>query len=301
MAVQIENVSKKFKVGKQEFYALRDVSLKIEEGEIFGILGPNGAGKSTLLNLMNGMLIPDSGKVKIFGKQVDKNRQVLEKINFISGESKFHWNLSPRQVLNFYGQLYNVPKKEIEKRTQELIQTFEMQTYQDRKFDTLSTGQRMRLVLAKSMINNPKLIMFDEPTLGLDPDIARKVRKLIAKINKEKNITIILTSHYTAEVEELCKRIAFIDKGEILEIGEVEQVKQEHFSEYELIFHVDKLFNVKSLQRMGFEIKGKKIITKVENGKINEAISRLVKGGYHIRDMEIKKPSLEDYFVEMLK
>lgn len=299
-AVHISNVSKYFIVEKTRFYALKNISLKIKKGEIFGILGPNGAGKTTLLNTLNGMLTPDQGTIKFFGKP--RTQETYETMNFISGESRFLWTLNAKQILKFYAMLYNVPKTRAKKRIANLIETFEISTFANQKFQTLSTGQRMRLVLAKSLINNPKLLLLDEPTLGLDPDIAAKVRNHIKKINKKYKTTIILTSHYMLEVEQLCKRIAFMHKGQIVDIGSVEKVKLKKFEEYDVIIELAQIKNKKYLQKMGFEIERNIVTTKLSNNQnISQILSALVKNGYNIIDLEIKKPSLEDYFIKMLK
>jgi ABC-2 type transport system ATP-binding protein len=302
-AVKVVNVSKKFKADrKAHIHALKNVSLEIEEGEIFGILGPNGAGKTTLLNVMTGLLIPDSGYVKIFGKTLQEDRTVLEKINYVSGESRFHWNLTPKNILNFYGMLYNVPRTERKRRMNHLIDIFEVGPFVNQRFGHMSSGQRMRTVLAKSLINNPKLLLLDEPTLGLDPDIALKVRKLIASINKERKTTIILTSHYMSEVEQLCKRIAFIHQGKVVDVGEVEKVKLKKFAVYDVMIELRRIKKPDLLRKMGFKIQGNRLFIPLDQDKsISELLSKLVSKGYHITDLEIKKPSLEDYFIKMLK
>ncbi|MBS1266842.1 MAG: Trehalose/maltose import ATP-binding protein MalK [Candidatus Woesearchaeota archaeon] len=301
LAVKINKVSKYFKNNGARFDALKNLSINIQKGEIFGVLGANGAGKTTLLNCINGMLIPDKGNIKIFGKELAKNRKILEKMNSVSGETRFHWNLSANQILNFYCMLYKVPKAEREKRIKGLISDLEISEFMDKKFTTLSTGQRVRLVLAKSLINHPKLLLLDEPTLGLDPDIAIKVRKKICDVRDKYNTTILLTSHYMHEVEQLCDRIAFLHKGQLIDIGSVKDVKTSKFNTYKIIIDIK---NPKKapLQRMGFKVRGKQITKQLKHDQdISKVLSELVKGGYKIIDMEVKKPSLEDYFVKMLK
>ncbi|MBI2580699.1 ABC transporter ATP-binding protein [Candidatus Woesearchaeota archaeon] len=231
--IEVANVSKQFgkrreKGGnKEKFYALKDVSLKIEEGEIFGILGPNGAGKTTLLNIVMGIVYHDVGSVKVFSGDV-KRGEVVRSIGYVSGEERFHWALTPFDVLTFGGLLYGLGGKERKERTAELLRVFGLEGVASSKFDVLSTGEKMRLAFAYALINKPKLLLLDEPTLGLDPDTAIKVRKEIRRINRELGTTIVLTSHYMREVEQLCGRVAFINKGRIMHVGKVSDIRKKH-------------------------------------------------------------------------
>ncbi len=300
-AIQISNVSKIYKVKKKDFYALKDVNLTIEKGEIFGLLGPNGAGKTTLLNVLIGLLYPDRGEAKVLGFRPYKDRQVLERMNFISGETRFHWSLHGIDILNYYGMSYNIPKKERLKRINELMDFFRIEYIRNKKFAWLSTGERMRLVFAKALLNKPEVLLLDEPTLGLDPDIAIRVRKEVKRVNKVFGTTILLTSHYMNEVEQLCDRIAFIDHGQIIDVGSVEKVKLNKFDSYEVAIHVDKIKNREVLQKQGFKISGNKISKNLSHDEnLSEILSFLVKLGYKIQDIETKKPTLEDYFVKIV-
>jgi ABC-2 type transport system ATP-binding protein len=301
-AVEISHISKEFRTEKAVVQALTDISFNIREGEIFGILGPNGAGKTTLLNMMNGMLEQNQGTIKIFGTDTRTDRTLLEKMNCVSGESRFHWCLSAYQVLKIYGMLYNVPADKIRQRSEELIKQLDITSFANRRFDSLSTGQRMRIVIAKALINEPRLLLLDEPTLGLDPHIAIKVRNIIGEVNKKKGTTIIITSHYMDEVEMLCDRVAFIHKGKLIDVGEVKEVKSSKFSTYDVVIDLKEIRDAQELIEMGFELKGKKIKTTLRNDQdISHLMSGLVKKGYEIADIKVKRPNLEDYFVRMLE
>jgi ABC-2 type transport system ATP-binding protein len=299
-ALSIKGVSKYFKAGKKRFYALKDVDLSIKEGEVFGFLGPNGAGKTTLMNCVTGMLIPDSGTIEIFGENILEKEDYLEQVNFVSGESRFHWNLTAVEILRFFSKIYNIPHRVSENRIEELIKTFEISSFRNQRFDSLSTGQRTRVILAKALINEPRLLLLDEPTVGLDPDIARKVREKIQHINKERRTTIILTSHYMSEVEQLCKRIAFINKGRIIDVGEVKEIMKSRFREYDLIIDLSDAKNPQQLRQMGLKVSGNRVSTSLANEEgISEIISSLVRKGYTLKDIEVKRPKLEDYFVKL--
>jgi ABC-2 type transport system ATP-binding protein len=152
-ALSIKGVSKHFQIGKKRFYALKKVNLSVKEGEVFGFLGPNGAGKTTLMNCVTGMLLPDAGTIEIFGENILEKEDYLEQMNFVSGESRFHWSLSPIQILRFFSKIYNIPRRTAENRIEELIKTFEISGFKNQRFDSLSTGQRTRVILAKALIN----------------------------------------------------------------------------------------------------------------------------------------------------
>jgi ABC-2 type transport system ATP-binding protein len=197
---------------------------------------------------------------------------------------------------------YNVPADKIRQRSEELIKQLDITSFANRRFDSLSTGQRMRIVIAKALINEPRLLLLDEPTLGLDPHIAIKVRNIIGEVNKKKGTTIIITSHYMDEVEMLCDRVAFIHKGKLIDVGEVKEVKSSKFSTYDVVIDLKEIRDAQELIEMGFELKGKKIKTTLRNDQdISHLMSGLVKKGYEIADIKVKRPNLEDYFVRMLE
>lgn len=299
--VEVTNVSKKFKYSGKEFFAVKDVSFNVESGDIFGMLGANGAGKTTTLNMIIGILVPDSGSIRVFGKDTQKDVNVLESMSMTSGGTQFHGNLRTKDILNFYGRMYGIEKNEREKRIERLIEFFGLDSFVDRKFWYLSTGQKMRLTFAKAMLNYPKLLLLDEPTLGLDPDIAIRMRDEIKRINKKFGTTIILTSHYMSEVEQLCNKIAFIDKGSIIDMGLIEKVKLKQFSTYDVIIRVKEVKEAHALAKAGFRIDGnllRKELPLDEN--VSEVLSFLVKNGLTILNVEERKPTLEDYFVKIL-
>ncbi len=298
--IEVRNVYKKFKDEKKVFYALEDVSLNIRKGEIFGLLGPNGAGKTTLLNVMMHLLLPDKGEVYVFGKK--PGMDIYQRIGFVSGEAKFHWALKSIDVLNFYSMIYGVSGNEKKERIKEVAELFGIKEILEKKFEVLSTGERMRLSFAKALLNRPELLLLDEPTLGLDPDISIRIRNEIRKINRELGVTILLTSHYMNEVEQLADRIAFIHNGKILEEGKISKLKLKHFSEYEVILKLRNPGNLKKLEKIGFTISAGKASKKLMVGDdINEVLESANNLNIKIADIEVRKPTLEDYFVRMVK
>ncbi|MEW6456835.1 MAG: ABC transporter ATP-binding protein [Acidobacteriota bacterium] len=229
-AVEIKNLHKTFFRGlfkKKKTEALKGINLTIEEGEIFCILGPNGSGKTTLINILSTLLLPDKGEVKIFGRDIFKSGNDLKTIiNLCSGNPNFPWLFTIEETLRFYGMLYGLKSNKLKEKIKWGMDTFRLWEFADKKFDELSTGTKQRVSLAKSLLNDPKLLFLDEPTVGLDPDIAHKIRKIIKEIHEKNRITIILTTHYMNEAEFLSERIAFLRNGEILFTGTSEELKE---------------------------------------------------------------------------
>lgn len=230
LAVSVRDVWKSFGSGwlwgpRNE--VLRGIDLDIEEGSIFGILGPNGAGKTTFLSILCTLLLPDRGQIQVLGMDVVKRGgQIRERINISSGNANFLWSLTVRESLIFYAMLYGLRGRERRERVDEAIALFELGHYEKTPFDKLSTGMKQRLALAKSMLNSPEILFLDEPTVGLDPHVSAKIRDQIREIQRERGITVVLTTHNMAEAEYLCNRIAFLKEGRILTVGTADELKR---------------------------------------------------------------------------
>jgi ABC-type multidrug transport system ATPase subunit/ABC-type multidrug transport system permease subunit len=219
--------------------ALDDVSLQVREGEILGILGPNGAGKTTFLNVLSTLLIPDAGSIEIMGiKSHPRNFRTLRTLfNMSSGYPNFPWSLSVEENLRFYGRLYGLSGQKLLSKIDTLIEMFELNKFAKLRFDELSSGTKQRLALAKSLLNDPKIVFLDEPTVGLDPDVSIKTREVITHIMREKKVTVLLTTHNMQEAELMCQRIAFIRQGKILRLATPQQLKgQENKKDLEEVF-----------------------------------------------------------------
>ncbi len=209
-----------------KIHALNGASIAVEKGEIFGILGPNGAGKTTLLNCLSLLLSPDSGQVFLFGKEIKSaDDGVRSRINMSSGNSNFPWCMTVRELLKFYGYLYGLFGGRLKNRMDELVDVLNLKPFIDRRFDELSTGTKQRMALAKALINDPEILFLDEPTIGLDPDVAIKLRNFVQQINRDKKITVLLTTHYMGEAEQLAHRIAFMQKGQVMALGTPNELK----------------------------------------------------------------------------
>lgn len=212
--VSVKNLKKVFGT----ITAVDGISFDVEEGSITGLLGPNGAGKTTTIQMILDLITPTSGTISIFGKDMKHNREeILGKVNFSSPYVSLPSNLKVYENLYTFARLYGV--KDIKAKVDELADFFSIRDLLSRKTSALSTGQLTRLNMTKSLLNDPKFLLLDEPTASLDPDIADRTRKLLLKIKKEKGITMLYTSHNMEEIEEICDRVIFINKGKIRDDG----------------------------------------------------------------------------------
>lgn len=227
--VKDENTKKKkFKTKKEEFLAVNNISFKAEKGEIVGILGPNGAGKTTLLRMLGGILTPTSGSIKIAGKDYSIDKNIAKKeIGYLSGNTKLYNRLSPRELLTTFGNLYEMPKIEIEKSIEEICKIMNMEEFIDNRIENLSTGQTQRTSIARCLIHSPNIYIFDEPTLGLDVISSKSIIDFM-KSEKEKGKTVLYSTHYMEEAETLCDRIIMVHKGSIIAYGSSSELKEKY-------------------------------------------------------------------------
>ena len=207
--------------------AVKDISFKVNKNEIIGILGPNGCGKTTTIGMILGLLKPSNGKVLINGIEIEKKRvDLLNHLNFISPYIELPKKLTVKQNLEVYGRLYDVKnlKKEIEK----LIEKLRLSEIINKLTGELSSGQKNRVSLAKSIINNPTVLLLDEPTASLDPETGDFVRSFLESYQKENKASILLASHNMSEVERLCSSVLMMNKGSIVDSGKPEQLIKKH-------------------------------------------------------------------------
>ncbi len=215
--IQAQNITKTFLASKgRTVEAVRDVSLSIERGEILGLLGPNGAGKTTLLRVLGTLIAPTSGQCLLNGTPTSDNpEQARKSIGFLSGNTKLYGRLTIREMLRYFGRLYQMPDEAIANRTQELITLLDMEEIIDRRCESLSTGQTQKASIARVILHDPQLLILDEPTLGLDIMTARTIMTFISDA-RARGHSIIFSTHYMSEAEILCDRIALIHHGELL-------------------------------------------------------------------------------------
>ena len=221
--VSVNNLSKNF----SSFEAVKEINFSINESEILGLLGPNGCGKTTTIGMMLGLLKPTSGEVIINGLNVEKNRiNLLKKMNFISPYIELPKKLTVKENLMVYGKLYSV--NNINNRIDYLTETLRLSEFINKKTGELSSGQKNRVSLAKAVVNDPDILLLDEPTASLDPETGDFVRTFIEKISSEKKMSILLASHNMDEVKRLCKSILMMKDGKIIDRGTPSEIINKH-------------------------------------------------------------------------
>src|SRR2546423_8464949 len=226
-AVHAENLTKVYKDfwGRDKVRALDDLNLTIERGEVFGLLGPNGSGKSTTIKLMLGLIFPTAGSAKILGHPAGST-EINERIGFLPEESYLYRFLNGEETLHFYGRLFKIPRKELNRRVPELLDIVGLDAKsRKRKLREYSKGMARRIGLAQALINNPDLILLDEPTTGLDPIGTREMKDLILSL-KAQGKTVLLCSHLLADVQDVCDRITILFRGRMMELGYVRDLLQ---------------------------------------------------------------------------
>ncbi len=227
-AIVAQGISKAFRSGwsKPVKEVLRGVDLTVQAGRIFGILGPNAAGKTTLISILATLLLPDGGRAEVLGLDVVRQAQALRgRINLAAAGAHFLWCLTVEENLDFYGRLYGLGGRALARRVKELLELFDLLPHRRVTFDNLSTGLKQRLALAKTLINAPELLFLDEPTTGLDPEMARHLREEIARLNRETGLTILLTTHNLREAELLCHEVAFLKGGVLAARGTIPELQ----------------------------------------------------------------------------
>jgi ABC-2 type transport system ATP-binding protein len=298
--------------------ALDHVNLKIRTGELFGLLGPNSAGKTTLVKCLSTILIPDEGTAIINGFDIRKQTTLVRASlgMVIGGERTLYWKLTARDNLTYFASLYKMPRKKIKERVDELLGTMNLLDRADERLEDYSTGMRQKVAIARALLHDPPILLLDEPTLGLDPTFSRQIRSQIRELSKKEGKTVLLTTHYMEEADELCDRIAIINKGEIVAADTPDRLKA-MVKETELVEVV--CYNppqnaeqyLKSLCPdvkiitlvRGEEAKGTPSRIKFIGGNAEKCIGTVVdalrKKNTQIISLNISVPTLEDVFIKL--
>ncbi|MBN1454919.1 MAG: ATP-binding cassette domain-containing protein [Methanomicrobia archaeon] len=300
IAIVVENLTKTF----NGFTAVDRVSFTITRGEIFGLLGPNGAGKTTTISMLSTLLRPTSGSARVNGFEIVKHEDDVRKsIGIVFQDQSLDEELTAYENMDFHGRLYRIPRAVRQQKIVDLLQLVELNDKRDNLVKTFSGGMRRRLEIARGLLHEPKVLFLDEPTLGLDPQTRNHLWAYIEQLNKEKGVTIILTTHYMDEADRLCDRVAIIDKGKIIALDTPERLKDELGGDVITVkaSEPDKLSaQLKALSWVNqAESHDGQVTVTVQNAERHVAeLARLAAThGIEIESISIRNPTLEDVFL----
>ncbi len=301
-AIFVENLVKSYASKDRMTLAVDHITFSVKKGEIFGFLGPNGAGKSTTINILSGTLSKDSGTVRILGKDpVIEHEYVRNRMNVASAYFGLTDVLTIQENLEIYSRLYGIKNRK--ERIAHVLSNFQLDHLIHKKTSTLSSGERTRLSLCKGFLNNPEVLLLDECTVGLDPSVAETTRSLIKQYNRKYKTTILFTSHYMYEVEELCSRIAFMNKGKIVTIDTASNLKQLIKKQTVEMTFVKKhpslpaFFKSRDLTLLSCD-DAHVIFELASEATLHELLHALYQKKFTIKDLQIHQPTLEDVFIK---
>ncbi len=292
------------KVYDKNVKAVSGISFTVEEGEVFGLLGPNGAGKSTTISMMNTLLDITSGSITVDGLPLKGNEnKIREKMGLVPQLLTSDEELTGRENMELHAALFDLPKSEAKERINELLKITDLEEAANRKVETYSGGMRKRLNLAEGLIHSPKILVLDEPTLGLDVQTRATIWEYIKDMKERKHMTVILTTHYLEEADSLCDHIAIVDKGKIVATGTPEELKSslggdriEIESDDSDIYDVlNGMKNIKSVDR-----KENVYSVLTENGEntMKDILSAVAENKILLNSIVLKKPTLDDAFLK---
>lgn len=286
------------------FHAVDGISFTVPKGKVIGFLGPNGAGKTTTIQILLGITLPTSGEIRFFGEDFSTHRQrCLQRINFTSAFNTLQGRITPWENLIVFAHLYNV--RNPEKKIRDLFDYFEINDVINEQYMNLSAGQKTRVNLAKSLLNDPELILMDEPTASLDPDIADKTLTLIEDLKTSRNISILYTSHNMDEITRVCDEVIFLDHGKVVAhdtpLGLTKRIRT---AEVRLTFDNPKNLVSEYLTKKKYThkfVSDHAVLVHTEEKLIPKLIFGMTKTDILIVDIEIQKPTLEDVFLQIAR
>ena len=304
-AVEISNLTKTYRGTKNRpgKEALKGLSLQIPRGSIFGLLGPNGAGKSTLINILAGLVIKSSGMVKIWGYEVEQHSHMARSaIGVVPQELNLDAFFTPRELLDLQAGLYGVPKTE--RRTDELLRAVDLTDKANAYARTLSGGMRRRLMVAKAMVHTPPVLVLDEPTAGVDVELRQSLWEYVRKLNAA-GTTVLLTTHYLEEAQELCDRIAIINQGELV-VNDTTHNLLARIDNKKLIVTADSDINElpDNLRQQGWEkldVRRLGVAYQPSKAAVGSLLQALQISGISITDLTTEETDLEDIFLQLTR
>ncbi|MBD3280927.1 ATP-binding cassette domain-containing protein [Candidatus Dojkabacteria bacterium] len=313
-AIELKNLSKYFKVYKKQpgfvgslkglfkreyntVKAVDDVSFDIKQGELVGFIGPNGAGKTTTLKMCSGLLYPTAGSVEVLGFTPFKRKpEYLKQISLIMGQkNQLWWDLPAIETFELNRQIYDIPKDEYQKTLDDLVDMLEVREILNQQVRKLSLGQRMKCELIAALLHRPKVLFLDEPTIGLDIVMQKRIRKFIKEYNQKYNATVILTSHYMDDVKEICDRVIIINKGRLVYDGGIAELIKKH-ADYKILTVITngKILK-KDVEKYGdvAKIDEHRFTLNVKRSDVSKVAGDVLKA-FDVDDLDINEPKLED-------
>lgn len=297
--LEARNLVKKF----GDFNAVNGVSFELREGEILGFLGPNGAGKTTTIQMLLGVLTPTSGDIFYFGKNLkNHSSEILEDVSFSSTYTNLPWDLTVKECLTYSAYFYNIKNRKA--RVEEIVAIFRLQEIFNMRISELSAGQTTRVNLAKAFLNFPKVLLLDEPTASLDPEVAAFIRRFLLEERKKFKVSMVFTSHNMAEVEEICDRVIFVNHGRIVANDTPENLaSRAGVTTIQIlpINNTESIVNFARQQNLSAEVIGKYVCVQIKENFVPKFLHGLSRQDLHYAEISIEKPSLEDYFLQAAK
>ena len=302
--LDVRNLTKTFNTKTGQFTAVDNISFTLLEGEVLGVLGPNGAGKTTMIQMLLSVLKPTSGSITFFGKDFYTHRSdILQQVSFASSYVRLPPQLTVRTNLDIFAQLYGIPSKERKHRIEKHLKFFGMWNLADKETGVLSAGQMTRVMLAKAFITNPKVVLLDEPTASLDPDIAQDVRAFIQEQQKQCGVSLLLTSHNMEEVTHLCDRVLVVKNGSIIANDTPENLALS-VSRSRINLQVTDpslLLTYLEKHRIPHHKIESTITIECDEQAIAQLLINLAQEGIHYTQITIDTPTLHDYFLSIAR
>ncbi|TVX93492.1 ABC transporter ATP-binding protein [Paenibacillus agilis] len=297
-------LSKSFK-GKK---VVDNVNLYLERGESIGLLGPNGAGKSTTISMISSLLVPTHGDVRLHGKSIVKNPQEIRKVlGVVPQDIALYEELSAYENLVFFGRIYRLPKSMLEHKIQEVLEIVGLRERQKELIKTYSGGMKRRINIAAALLHNPQIVIMDEPTVGIDPQSRNHILETVKLLNREKGTTVLYTSHYMEEVEQLCNRMYIMDHGKVIASGTKEELGRILSSEDTILLQLDGyneaviagIQAIDSVRHVEETVQGLKLIVTKQSRVLSAIVQCTERHGVQINNMHVQTPSLEDVFLHL--
>lgn len=302
--IQLKNVTKRY----DDKLAVDNISLDVEEGELFGLLGPNGAGKSTLISMICGLTKLDKGDIIINGSSIKTNPiAAKQNIGLVPQEIALYENISAIDNLKFWGKMYSLKGNLLKERIEEVLEATGLKDRRKEKVSKFSGGMKRRLNIACAVMHYPKIVIMDEPTVGIDPQSRNNILEFTKELNKKHGSTLIYTSHYMEEVEALCSKVCILDEGKVIAKGDQDHIKRMIMNEERVEITISEykpeidliLKKLTSVREVVYKDSKLTVIMQDTQRSIQQIIEVLIKAEIGIKDISIKKPTLETVFLSL--